>query len=76
MSFHLESHFPRLVARERIKTESDRHYANLYIYKLSLQPDGYKLSILLIFHTNSKPIWRLENLASREASIYYTASRI
>ena len=38
-----------------------------------LQPDGCKLSVLLTFHINSTPIWRLGNLVSREASIDYTA---
>ena len=45
----------------------------LYISDL-LQPDGCKLSVILAFHINSTLIWRLGNLASREASIVYMAS--
>ena len=40
------------------------------------QPDCCKLCVLLTFHINSTPIWRLGNLASREASIDYAALRI
>ena len=48
---------------------------NLYFTIISdrLQPDGCKLSVLLTFHINITPIWRLVNLASTEASIDYTA---
>ena len=41
-----------------------------------LYPDDCKSSVLLIFHINSTPIWRLGNLASIEASIDYTALRM
>ena len=41
-----------------------------------LQPDGSTLYVLVTFHINSTPIWRLLNLASIEASIDDTALRI
>ena len=41
-----------------------------------LQSDGCKLSVLLRLNINSTPLWRLINLASREASTDNTAIRI
>ena len=41
-----------------------------------LQSDGCKLSVLLTFHIYSTPVSRLGNLASRGASIDYTALRL
>ena len=49
-------------------------YVYIYMYTSdSLQPNGCKLSVVLTFLIYSTPIWRLVKLASREASIDYTA---
>ena len=47
-----------------------------YITSDPLQPDDCKLSVLLTFHINNKPIWRLAILASTDASIDYAALKI
>ena len=40
---------------------------------IPFQPDGRKLFVLLTFYIVTTPIWRFGKLASREASIDYSA---
>ena len=56
--------------------EKTKFHTSIYKHKDLLQPNSWKLSVLLTFYINSTLILRLGNLASREASIYYTALRI
>ena len=61
------------VNEDGIPHNRNRDCLQLFSKSDPLQQDGYKLSVLLKFRTNNTTIWRLGNLASREASIDYTA---
>ena len=66
----------RIIARRDSVNVSDVCFSNgcfCRFFHDKRQPDCCKLSVLLTFHINNTPIWRLVDFAYAEASIDYMA---